>query len=149
MFNQVAQIATPVWLAIAAICLLLLCRPGSTRRLSGGYRSHGLARSFDECFPEQPTTVRHGIVCERNEVMLPQYTLSAVRSAKPTMVPHYAFTIICHDVAGGETLKIVAQKDAVNVFAESGRPVEVVSTRNRLDYDVMVHRIAASDAAFA
>jgi hypothetical protein len=146
MINDINQIPPPVWAAIVVAAFLLLCSRSnnrSTRRLSGGYRPQGPERSFDECFPEQPMRIRHGIVAERKEVMLPQYSLSSVRLPRPNLVPHYAFTIICHDVIGEEKLEITAEKNKVNVFADAGRSVEVQSQFSRLDHHHMVHAITA------
>lgn len=122
---------------------LLVALARSQQRPRGAYRPQGPDRDFDECFPEQAVYLRHGIVAERKEVMLPQYTLSAVQRPQPTMVPHYAYTIICHDSATNETLEITTEKNDVNVFVDAGRHVEVRSQRSRLDHSHMVHSVSA------
>ena len=144
MLNTFSQMPAGLQLATAllALIVLMMCLKPSPRR--GAYRPQGPARSFDECFPEQPLRIQHGIVAERKEEMLPAYSLSAVHHPNPPRVPHYAFTIICDEAGNSETLRLVVAKDQTNIFAEIGRFVEVKSRAHRLDYNHIVHSIAVA-----
>jgi hypothetical protein len=131
-------------LFIAAVFIVMLVLPSSRRPVRNGYQPVGPARSFDETFPPQPTTVRHGIVVKRRELQAPRYSFSAAKHPNPPMFPHYAFRIKCNDELGEGEMDIVIEKNGVNVLAEEGTPVIVTSTRSRLDYSHMCHTIKAA-----